>query len=108
MDSDIKFDRVDWREAARYLVIMTIPGQQRQMRIRKFMPRRKHNRGSTPSLSGAGITGPNSKVDDQWEFPDVSPGQADIRRLVGAFLSVAVKAIYNTHTYKFNGKTYLQ
>ena len=73
-----------------------------------FMPTRWSKQGTTPQLNGTNVKQPNSNVESQWVFPDLTPTEHQIRLLMGAALYVAVKTLYRTHMYTFGGKVYLQ
>ena len=56
----------------------------------------------------ASMLGPHKASSEQWTFPWIKPGDHAIKLLLAAYLRVTIKLVYETHTYSFGTKNYLQ
>ena len=110
MESSIEWEGVNYKEAARYIVLESSEAEVRTSKLRRVLPARKFKKGTRPKIAGPGPRGPE-KVDDeedQWVFPPVQLTKMEKKELVATVVQVAVKAIFRTHMYQFGGRLYHQ
>ena len=71
LESDIKWEDVNYKEAVRYLAL----GRPREWCARsslaRVLPHRRHNNGTRPGMTGTGPMGAKVNDEVQWAFPRV-------------------------------------
>ena len=77
-------------------------------RLRRVLPVRRGRRGCRPGMKGAGPRGRTKGDQEQWCFPDVTLEEWERREILGEVVSLATKAMFNNHFYKFGGRSYHQ
>ena len=82
----------------------------RQLGLEGIIPRRKHNKGSKPGVTGKDPLGKEKEDEDkdQWEFPTRESTLLEKRKLFGACLEIGVRKAFALHLYQFGGKLYHQ
>ena len=105
--SSMKFEGVNHREMSRYLAMTSDPWEWRRWGVYQFIPWRRYSKGETPGVTGKEALGSELKS-DQWEFPDLTPSEHQVKLLVAACLGVGVAACFRLHTYTFGGKVFQQ
>ena len=68
MESSLKWEGVNWKEATRYLALGRDEAWCRSSDLYRVLPWRKHKQGSRPGLTGVGPMGAGSDDEIQWEF----------------------------------------
>ena len=63
LESDIKWEGVNWKEATRFLVLGLDETWCRSSKLWRVPPRRRYKHGTRPGLTGAGPLG--AEVDDE-------------------------------------------
>ena len=69
MRTDIKFENVDYLEAARYLALNWTTEECRQSKLRRVLPVRRGRTGTRPGMRGTGPRGTARRDQEQWVFP---------------------------------------
>ena len=69
---------------------------------------RRGKRGSRPSIIRAGPRGRTKGDEEQWAFKDVVLEDWEKRMVVAEVVSIATRAMFHHHYYKFGGTTYHQ
>ena len=69
MESDIKFENINYKEGARYLALNWSRQECRMSKLWRVLPRRASKQGSRPGVTGAGPMGPDEGKVCQWVFP---------------------------------------
>ena len=68
LESNIKWDGVNWKEAVRFLVLGRDEAWCRSSGLGRVLPWRKHKNGTRPGLTGVGPMGAAEDDENQWEF----------------------------------------
>ena len=71
MESDLKWEGVNWKEAVRFLVLGRDEPWCRSSKLRRVLPWRRSKKGTRPGLTGVGPLGPDANDEKQWKFPSV-------------------------------------
>ena len=106
VESDIKWEGVDYKEGVRYRALKRSAQWCRTSRLRRVLPRRRYVKGTRPGVTGAGPLGPGNGDEEQWVFPRVAPTDLDKREIVAEIVRLVVETIFRTHLYSFGGKMY--
>ena len=106
--TEIKIRNVNHQAAAMYLAMEMTPAEIYLSGLKTIIPRRRFKKGTRPSTIGPVAMGPNSDDESQWIFPDVEPTDAQSKLLIATVIQVAVKTVFETHVYQFDGKLYHQ
>ena len=61
-------DGINWKEAARFLVLGRDEAWCRSRGLTRVLPWRKHEQGTRPGLTGVGPMGAAEDDENQWEF----------------------------------------
>jgi hypothetical protein len=100
---------VNWKEAARFLVLGRDELWCRSSKLWRVLPRRKYKHGTRPGLTGVGPLGADSDDENQWEFRSgVGLTELDKKRIVAEVMRLAVELMFSTHLYSFGGRCYKQ
>ena len=73
LESDMKWEGINWKEAVRFLVLGRDEAWCRSSKLRKILPWRKSNKGTRPGLKGVGPLGAEVNDEKQWNFPQPDP-----------------------------------
>ena len=57
MESDLKWEGVDWKEAVRFIVLGRDEAWCRSSKLARVLPQRRYKKGTRPGLSGSGLLG---------------------------------------------------
>ena len=68
LESDLKWEGVNWKEATRFLVLGRDETWCRSSKLWRVLPRRRFNHGTRPGMTGAGPMGAECDAENQWEF----------------------------------------
>ena len=102
INSDIKFENVDFHMAGKYVAMHMTEEEQRVSPISRILPRRTAKGGVRPGVSS------DPRNDEHWSFPDAKRTELEEKILVAMAVQIGVIAVMNTHQYSFCGKTFLQ
>ena len=109
MESDIKWEGIDYCEAVRYIALNTSAEESNRSRLRMILPRRRWKTGSRPCVKGVGPQGPGRGDTEQWVFPEgVTLTDRERKMTVATVIKIGVEKMMNTHIYTFGDKFYLQ
>ena len=108
MDSEIKWQGINYLEAARYVAINLEPWEVRSLGLERIVPRRRFRKGCKPGLTGRENMSKYVEDEIRWEFPNLEATEQEKRILVAVCLEIGVRAVFDLHTYQFGGKLYLQ
>ena len=108
--TEITFEGLSWREMARYLAINGTHEDWDRWGVSIYIPsrRKKGKGGRRPGMTSADVMAAERDSNTQWIFPELTVGQGELKKLLGACLEVVVKFVFSTHMYKFGGKTFVQ
>ena len=106
LESNIKWDGVNWKEAVRFLVLGRDEAWCRSSGLGRVLPWRKHKNGTRPGLTGVGPMGAAEDDENQWEFKrDLELTQLEKKRVISEVMRLGVEIMYGTHIYICGGKT---
>ena len=109
LESNIKWEGVNWKEATRFLVLGRDETWCRGSKLWRVLPRRKYNHGCKPGLTGAGPMGANPDDENQWQFKrDMNLTELERKIIMAEVLRLAVEIMFDTHIYSFGGHFYKQ
>ena len=106
LGSDMKWEQVDYLEGVRYLALNWDHATCMKSPLRRVLPTRRGRRGTRPGMRGPGPRGPTRGDQEQWEFPDVELEEWEKKLIVAEVVSLATKAMFGNHFYKYGGTTY--
>ena len=108
VESEAKFEGVNYFEAGKYIAINTQPWEARKMGVENLIPRRRYNRGPKPKITGEGSMSNGTDDDSQWVRKNKTFSDSEKAKLMGACLKIGTKAVFDNHCYKFGPKLYKQ
>ena len=109
LESGIKFEGVNWKEATRFLVLGRDETWCRSSKLWRVLPRRKFKHGTRPGLTGAGPLGADVDNENPWEFMSGARlTEQDKRVCMAEVMRLAVEIMFSTHVYSFGGHCYKQ
>ena len=108
LDSEVKFEEMDYLEGARYIALNWTERKCRSSPLWRILPRRRKKQGSRPGLTGEGPMGAVRGDQEQWEFPRVKLTMEERRLIVATVVELATEAMFNNHFYGFGGKKFKQ
>ena len=110
LESDMKFENIDYKEAVRYIAMHWSESQCRMSDLRRVLPTRTSVKGVRPGVTGEGPLGPGDeeKEETQWRFPRVCLTEVERRKVIATVVQIGVIVMFNTHIYQFGGQYYLQ
>ena len=108
LESDIKWQGMDYLEASRYVALNWSEEQCRTSGLRRILPTRRYTTGSRPGLRGVGPQGGERGDQEQWVFPQVRLRPGEKRLLVATVIQLATVAMFRYHFYGFAGHNYQQ
>ena len=106
--TDVKFNNINYKEAARYLALEMSDTEISLSGLRHVLPVRRSNKGTKPLVYGPLAMGNDTENDSQWRFPKIKLTEKDKRLLLATVIQMVVKTIFQTHVYQFGGKVYHQ
>ena len=108
LQTRVKFEGIDYQEAARYVAINYEPWEVYRMRLGRVIPRRVYNKGCKPGMKGKEVLGREAGDEIKWEFPKIEHTELEKRKLVAAVLEIGIRTIFKLHVYQFGGNLYEQ
>jgi hypothetical protein len=108
MESDLKWEGVNWKEAVRYLALGRDETWCRSSKLRRVLPWRRSNKGTRPGLTGVGPLGAEADDEKQWKFPGVELTAIEKKMIMSEVLRLSIELMFSTHIYSFGGKSYKQ
>ena len=108
LESKMRIDGVNYREASRYLAMELGDAERAMSGLRRVLPVRRYRKGTKPGVTGPVAVGPSVDDDSQWIFPSVEPTEKEKRMMVATVVEVGVRTVFKTHLYQFGGHTYHQ
>ena len=69
MESNMKWEGVNYKEAVRFLVLGRDEAWCRSSKLNRVLPWRRSTKGTRPGLTGAGLLGADEDDEKQWKFP---------------------------------------
>ena len=108
MESDMKFDNINYKDGVRYLALNWSEQECRTSRLRRVLPRRAGKTDSRPGITGVGPLGPGEGKVCQWIFPTVNLSELEKKMIIANVMKVAVMTMFRTHIYTFDDSYYLQ
>ena len=106
--SSLKLRGFNWKRAAIYIKINRHLTKHIKKEIRKFIPIRKSDRGTTPGMASQGLKNKDGNEDLQWIFIGKKPTEQEEKELASLVLEIAVRILWENYCYDFGGLTYLQ
>ena len=109
MESNLKWEGVNWKEATRYMVLGRDEKWCRSSNLLCVLPRRRYNHGSRPGLTGVGPLGAEADDANQWKFKnDMELTEWERRKVIAEVLRLSIELMYSTHLYSVGGRSYKQ
>ena len=108
IESEVKWEGINWKEAVRYIALCHDELWCRSSRLARVLPRRRHKKGTRPGVTGAGPRGPEEDGEEQWKFPPVELAELEKRHIMAEVMRIGVETMFQTHAYSFGGATYIQ
>ena len=106
--SKIKWEEIDYREGVRYLALNWDLETCKNSKLRRVLPVRRGKTGTRPGIKGAGPRGKLKGDQEQWIFQKVVLTEWEKNEIISEVVSLATKAMFKNHFYKFGGKIYHQ
>ena len=104
METQVKFENVDFMEGARYIALNWDAKQCAASSLRRILPTRRGKRGARPGPKGEGPQGKEIGDQEQWVFPKVILTEDEKREIVATIISIATNALFENHFYHFGGE----
>ena len=108
MMSSMKWEEFDYRVGVRYLALNWELDTRMKSNIRRVLPIRWGKRGTRPGVKGAGPSCKTKWDQEQWIYGDVVIEEWEKKQIVAEVVSLATRAMFRNHFYKFGGKMYHQ
>ena len=108
MESKVKFEGVNYREAVLYVALNWTAQQCRLSKLRRVLPRRAKNSGTRPGMTGEEALDAGGKASKQWVWPKVCLTEEEKRMIVATVIQIGVLVMFSTHVYQFAGRFFLQ
>ena len=111
LDTEVKFDNMEWLEACKYIALTSTAQECRLGPLKRILPIRRKVNGVRPGITGEDPLSKDSGCQEQWEFKDLGSNGLTGREkklVLAKVMKTAVLAIFKTHTYSFGAKYYLQ
>ena len=108
MMTEITWRAVDYMEAVRYVILNLTAEEVMESGLKRILPWRRGKRGNKPGMKGEGPRGATKGDTEQWCFPNVVLSDEEKRLLIATVVSLATKAMFRLHHYKFGGKMFKQ
>ena len=108
METEIEFDNINYKEAARYCA-MNMRAEECQISpLKRVLPWRAKVGGMRPGVTGVGPMGPGGEEEPQWDFPDICLTKLEKRMLVATVVKIGILVMMTTHIYSFADRFFLQ
>ena len=104
-ESKVKYEGLNIKELGLYLSLTLSDEELRRREIQPGCPKRRHQRGPRPNLTGCGTTEKEEDRHKPWTFPIQTINEDLKRRMLVEAMRVVLKALLETHTYEFAGIT---
>jgi hypothetical protein len=109
METDLRWEGVDWKEAVRFIVLGRDDAWCRSSKLARVLPHRRYRKGTRPGFTGSGPLGAEAGDEKQWDFgPSPALTEVDKKMVMSEVLRLATEIMFETHLYNFNGKSYKQ
>ena len=108
LDTEMKFEEVDYLEMARYVALNWPESKCRSSPLGRVLPKRRYNHGTRPGITGCGPMGAERGDQEQWDFPRVRIRRDEKRLLVATVLEIASGVMFHHHFYGFGGQKFRQ
>ena len=109
LESDMKFEGVDYRAAAMLVRYGMDHFEIRKLGLERIVPKRRYHRGQEPGVtSKEALGGDGDRDEDKWIFPPREPTETEKRSLIAACLEIGVRTSFRNSVYQFGGQYYLQ
>ena len=109
LESEIKWEDIDYMEAARYVALNWDEEKCRKSKLRKILPRRRGRKGTRPGIKGAGPRGRLRGDQEQWIFDPKAKLTDDIKKeLLATVVEIVTEQLFKHHYYTFGGQIYHQ
>ena len=108
MESSVKWEGVNWKEAVRFLALGRDEAWCRSSKLLRVLPWRRSTKGTRPGLTGAGPMGAEVDDEKQWKFPNVELTSLEKKMVISEVLRLSIEIMFSTHIYSFGGRNYKQ
>ena len=108
IESEIKFDGLDFKEIVTYLAINLSEWQARKVNIWKLLPKRKSRFGQKPTITGDSAKAKTSTHDVHWNYPKLDFSDQDKKILFAKALEVGTFKLFSLHVYQFGSRIFKQ
>ena len=108
MESSMKWEGINWKEAVRFLVLGRDEAWCRSSKLNRVLPWRRSTKGTRPGLTGAGPMGAGEDDEKQWKFPNVELTSQERKMVISEVLRLSIEIMFSTHIYSFGGRSYKQ
>ena len=109
LESEMKWEDIDYMEAARYVALNWDEVKCRKSKLRKILPRRRGKTGTRPGIKGAGPRGRLRGDQEQWIFDPKAKLTDDIKKeLLATVVEIVTEQLFKHHYYTFGGQIYHQ
>ena len=108
IETDVKFENINYKEAVRYLALNWTEKECRMSDVRRTLPWRLSKQGSRPGMTGTGPMGPDEGRVCQWTFPTVTLTELEKKKIFANVMRIAVLTMFRSHIYSFDDTFFLQ
>ena len=110
LETEVKFAGINFTEACRMIALTSSEQECRLGPLKRVLPVRRSNKGTRPGITGEDPLSADTGSQDQWKFPPLRNGLTEVekRQITAQVMQKSVLAIFQTHTYSFAQKFYLQ
>ena len=108
IESEIKFEGLDFKEIVTYLAINLSEWQARKTNIWKLLPKRKSRFGQKPTITGDSAKAKTSTHDVHWNYPKLDFSDQDKKILFAKALEVGTFKLFSLHVYQFGSRIFKQ
>ena len=92
INSNVKWQDVDWLEARRFLELSWSEEQCKASKLRDCIPRRRKKAGKRPGMKGQHLKGKERGDQEQWLFQPITLGEEQKKEIIAAVVTIAVKS----------------
>ena len=107
-DSDLRFEKLNWREIALYLRFHLSDEEIRAEGLEGVCPRRKTHLGRPPTFVSSGSAAGSDERYGPWFFPRRAPRGVEVRRMFCIAVRVMIVKTMSLHDFQLDGKIYRQ
>ena len=108
METEVKLENINYKEAVRYLALNWTEKECRMSEVRRALPWRLSKQGSRPGMTGAGPMGPDEGTVCQWTFPRITLSELEKKKILANVMRISVLTMFHSHIYTFDNNFYLQ